>query len=786
MDRRSTSSSYLARHSSHSSNPNVFSDEYALQAIESDGKRQRSSVVDDGDPAGSSDNGPEESQRSTSRLQRQRPHIGSMVKESHSYQITRQNSHSSRLSHSRSMASVSDAPSSSTARRSTRTSFGYPRAQSPYQGATGPSHPYAMYSQDTNLTRTPSVATTSTMRQPERPYTGPRGPTQPYGMYTQNTVSEDHQNPFNDSNHVTEPAYPAGSRPAPQAHQRRLGPDGEDIDDLIGPDGYTEQLPPYTRYPNDIPPKRDLDAPRFVDAPSPIPRPVHPISNSINQSSIANSTPYSSDGSQETLHNRRQSGDTPIFVSHTLVQTSSQNPFEDSSTQVSSTTAVDVLPKALPKDEGGTFTRRAQSRGKRRVCWGLLPCWLLTVIILIGLAIVIGGIVGGALAHRQGVQKGIQAASSMSPLPSPYGPLATLRQELLTMPSISITSTVSISPGQTPDDATPLPTPTNMPTIPTGSFAVTLNDPTVITSACLTEPVQNNSWDCSNGATLNIVINLTPQSSSPYVSLTYPPLPNGQIRYGAQPPQLSGPTNLVLSKDKSAFNNGPAYAFEQFFNKTVIVRAEDFPGAIPLSKRDRGWSMKRWFQDSAVWEGLSMLSKRQEQESDWNQTEYASPTDRPWLCFWNQTILDGFIYVTENVNAAASAAPSAGALAPASSSPRKRQVPLNLAPYPKAIKIEERRNGHNTILPYCQQMQVLQNGQLGTVAKDDGTLNIVNIAESEGSITNMNQMQQSVGNYGYGSSAAASASGPSSPQALNLKRVIREYNNRCECSWANN
>ena len=35
----------------------------------------------------------------------------------------------------------------------------------------------------------------------------------------------------------------------------------EDADDLIGPDGYTEQLPPYTRYANGIPPKGEYAVP---------------------------------------------------------------------------------------------------------------------------------------------------------------------------------------------------------------------------------------------------------------------------------------------------------------------------------------------------------------------------------------------------------------------------------------------------------------------------------------------------------------------------------------------
>lgn len=152
----------------------------------------------------------------------------------------------------RSVTSISDSGNTaSTQHRSVRTisTFGSPRAQSPYQGATGPSQPYGMYSQDIGLARNASNATTSTIRRPERAYSGPSGPTQPYGLYAQNTVPED------DAALVAGLAPPviSGLNGPPHSYQRRLGPDGEDADDLIGPDGYTEQLPPYSRYANVCP-----------------------------------------------------------------------------------------------------------------------------------------------------------------------------------------------------------------------------------------------------------------------------------------------------------------------------------------------------------------------------------------------------------------------------------------------------------------------------------------------------------------------------------------------------
>jgi hypothetical protein len=111
------------------------------------------------------------------------------------------------------------------------------RPESPYQGPTGPSHPYHMYPQNTRLARTASVATTSTNP----------GPTHPYGMYPQNIVPE------SESIHGSVPAssIPVGFPGHGADYQRRLGPDGEEAADIIGPLGHTEQLPPYTKYPNE-------------------------------------------------------------------------------------------------------------------------------------------------------------------------------------------------------------------------------------------------------------------------------------------------------------------------------------------------------------------------------------------------------------------------------------------------------------------------------------------------------------------------------------------------------
>ena len=241
-----------------------------------------------------------------------------------------------------------------------------------------------MYPQGAGVSRTPSVQTTSTIRPPERSYSGPNGPTQPYGMYAQGTVPED------DVDTVAGVPPIAGGFAGPgQDYQRRLGPDGEDVDDLIGPDGYAEQLPPYSRYANGIPPKYTSG--------------IGSLHNSLRRSAPPPPAP-SQESSEETLNNseERDAG---------LV-----NPFEDSSTQINSD-ASDTVP---PKDEGGNFKETVKRRAKRKVCFGV-PCWLcLALVVVVLLAVLLGGLMGGLIAHHRGKEEGRNEALATFTSQQPY------------------------------------------------------------------------------------------------------------------------------------------------------------------------------------------------------------------------------------------------------------------------------------------------------------------------------------------------------------------------------
>ena len=366
-----------SRQSFRSSNPDIFSDDFALEPLELTDNHQAAQLLH---RENSHDATAETQRQSLSLQQALESPAGSLRRSRGSRRSDGYSSISSRFDNRvsqtidppRSLTPASDSGhTASTQHHSVRTisTFGFPRAQSPYQGATGPSQPYGMYSQDIGVARTPSAATTSTIRRPERSYSGPSGPTQPYGLYPQNTVPED------DAELVAGlgPSVPAGLSGSNQQYQRRLGPDGEDAGDLIGPDGYTEQLPPYSRYANNVPPKYTSGVGTIEQThPSPVPL----------------------DDSQETLQSP-QSRDTGLV-----------NPFGDSSTQLSSTASAPIP----PKDEGGNFKERIRRRGKKKVCCGV-SCWLcIFMVVIVFLAVLLGGVIGGVVAHKHGEEKGMNEA----------------------------------------------------------------------------------------------------------------------------------------------------------------------------------------------------------------------------------------------------------------------------------------------------------------------------------------------------------------------------------------
>jgi hypothetical protein len=217
-----------------------------------------------------------------------------------------------------------------------------------------------MYPQNTTLARSSSGTTTSTVRQPHRAFSTQR-PTHPYASYAQN-VPEDE-----DEEHISPaPIIPVGFPGLNTGYHRQIGPDGEE-QDIIGPDGHTEQLPPYTRYPEEGPMKQSLAV-----EPSPSPANI-PGSQDVLVSPSASST--------------QQARAVPTVI-----------PMSQSSGD-SSNGESGITEKSW---------RRTSWRdlGKKRVLWNKIPLWALLMFLALVLvfAVILGAAIG-SFAAREKMQK---------------------------------------------------------------------------------------------------------------------------------------------------------------------------------------------------------------------------------------------------------------------------------------------------------------------------------------------------------------------------------------------
>ena len=256
-----------------------------------------------------------------------------------------------------------------------------------------------------------------------------------------------------------------------------------------------------------------------------------------------------------------------------------------------------------------------------------------------------------------------------------------------------------------------------------------------------------------------------------------------EIHYGAQPPQLTRPAKLMVMNDKNDRSKGPAYFFQQLYNKTVILRSEDFvPG-----------SYKRWSTGDI--EAAESRAKRARGLAA--QANIAQPSDKPWYCFWNGTILEGFIYATEDNDDEVET--SSAPLAPASTSFGTSGLgasltfalqPITSLPYspssvtngplpkrqatgspcPKVVKIEERRTQRSPP-PYCQQMLILDSG-----------LPVLADPPKSQTLDEDEPIQQNRLLYGSNSGQSRTTDG------IFKKRVrdIDPTTSACKCQWRNN
>lgn len=190
-------------------------------------------------------------------------------------------------------------------------------------------------------------------------------------------------------------------------------------------------------------------------------------------------------------------------------------------------------------------------------------------------------------------------------------------------------------------DATPIATPASLSSLPTGTFAVTFATPSVYSSSCLSDDVQQVAWSCQfPSGQSTFALDVDWDSSGPAVTMFSVENPTGNnTDYGTQPPSFTqAPLSLVLDLENSTY--GPGYQFSSIYNKLVILPGNSLsfnsrakrqaPGSDPTCTSSLPPPPPPPFFTPLPW---------------WATKKRIQPTDQPWFCWFNQTYIDGFIYV---------------------------------------------------------------------------------------------------------------------------------------------
>lgn len=192
------------------------------------------------------------------------------------------------------------------------------------------------------------------------------------------------------------------------------------------------------------------------------------------------------------------------------------------------------------------------------------------------------------------------------------------------LPTVTVTATSLV-------DAVPISSPpAGLPSPIPGSYTLPLMNATYLSNECVHDPLEAHTWDCTGGALMDL--NIAVVDSNPAVLFNYSdndgPLNASYslVRYGAQPPILDGYTTMSIMNATDHLEKGPAYVFHKQFDKLVILPEGAFDNSNPLRPRQNVVSPQHY---------------------NFSEAKYALPGEKPWFCYWNGTLLEGFIFVTQ-------------------------------------------------------------------------------------------------------------------------------------------
>lgn len=338
-------------------------------------------------------------------------------------------------------------------------------------------------------------------------------------------------------------------------------------------------------------------------------------------------------------------------------------------------------------------------------------------------------------------------------------------------------------------DASFIPAPTGAPALSAGTYQFPLGIPQEQQKACLTSGDQYNAWSC-NVPPMSLWGDIAAPPSGYNIMKLYPAppppdengvLPRFNFTYGAQPPKVAPMQRVFWVQDLNEPGRGPALHFQTTYDKLVILQESEF---------GQGKRKRMVPQYGTEFTPLGPHTPGETppppppppRGGNFHRKIVLQTGDSPWYCYWNQTFIEGFIYVNQNsstnggkpdtsipttttsgsaptysfsgISSPPTAAPTSltqheirDALAflstnlkrMAAASPSKDYtIPQNSGPpkkFPFVFKLTERRtpgSGQQAgMAPYCQKMFVPANGPPKSVLDDDSRPMVVHLNEND-------------------------------------------------------
>ncbi|KAF4122133.1 hypothetical protein GMORB2_7726 [Geosmithia morbida] len=527
--------------------------------------------------------------------------------------------------------------------------------------------------------------------------TGSAGPSHPYNDYVQGTSTEAAAGPTSNSQNARQGDYSGPSRPT---HPYSLYPQStEPLPDTTAeaiPVGFAGLGGGYQRQVGPDGESGDL---------------IGPMGHLEELPPYTSQSPHGDEAADE--------GQNGLTVTRSVQSRGSRE--ESDSTRSGSSDGPKDYEEQDPRSSMPKWKRRARTK-----VLGIIPCWAICLLVfaLFVVGIIMGAVLGVLLAGRPDKKPNSQESQMKAKLSSS-------------------------------SDVEPLDSlPSYVQALTTGCFDLEPLDLRAAPRTCFQEPTQSRSWSCDVPQRYYTIDMAKDPAAPPVADYTMRlKLVNQTDRsyyWGTQPPNIISPANLQLVNDTFEQDRGPAWWFQMPYPKKVLVPGSSLSADSSSSSSSSKRSIaKRSDDDWDAWTSVMLSSTARSSSSEPGPED----GDVAWLCTWPNVTMEVFIYPnqdssvssssssTTTTTSSAAAAESTGS----TSTDSTVQVPDNVPPYPKVVKMLERRlyADDDQVAAVCNQIRITDGGRNSeNVLDDSGEPVTINIAEKKSSYEDLLKQQE--------------------------------------------